>query len=226
MRGCGTKLGRLPCPAAAPPQAHPRPTVPTSSKLLFWLCIGVLSGLGGCASSQGGSALDKPLEWLGLKKPDPPPVELPALDRKVALRIHAGDRLNTDPAARSLSIVMRIYRLKDAAAFLAAPHDAFKDAAAEKQAFGNDLADVREVVLTPGQKYEVIETLPLTVTHLGVVAQFRAPADNRWRFAFASKSSEKSGITLGVHGCAMSVAAGDAVDAPPETLRLAGVQCR
>lgn len=203
-----------------------RPIVSSASKLESWLCIGVLACLAGCASSQGGSALDKPLEWLGLKKPDAPPVELPQLDRKVALRIHAGDRLNTDPAARSLSIVMRIYRLKDATAFLAAPREAFKDPAAEKQAFGNDLVEVRELVLTPGQKHEVVETLPLTVSHVGVVAQFRAPADGRWRFVFATKGSEKNGITLGVHGCAMSVASGDVVDAPPETLRLAGVQCR
>lgn len=198
----------------------------TLSKPAFWSCIGVLLCLGGCASSQGGSALEKPLEWLGLKKPDAPPVELPVLDRKVPLRIHAGDRLNTDPAARSLSIVMRIYRLKDASAFLAAPREAFKDAATEKAAFGNDLVEVRELVLTPGQKHEVVETLPINVSHLGVVAQFRAPADGRWRFAFSTKGSEKTGITLGVHGCAMSVAAGDVVDAPPETLRLAGVQCR
>lgn len=198
----------------------------TVPKLLFWLFVGAFCGLSGCASSQGGTALDKPLEWLGLKKPDAPPAELPPTDRKVPLRIHAGDRLNIDPSARSLSIVMRIYRLKDPVAFLAAPRDAFKDAAAEKLAFGNDLAEVREVVLTPGQKYEVVETLPLGVSHLGVVAQFRAPADGRWRFAFSSKGSEKSGITLGVHGCAMSVAAGEVIDAAPETLRLAGVQCR
>ena len=31
---------------------------------------------------------------------------------------------------------------------------------------------------------------------------------------------------MGVHACAMSVATGDVIDAAPETLRLAGVQCR
>ena len=59
-----------------------------------------------------------------------------------------------------------------------------------------------------------------------MVAQFRAPATGRWRFAFDTKAAEKTGITLGVHGCAMSVAAGEPVGTPPELLRLAGVQCR
>lgn len=170
--------------------------------------------------------LDKPMELLGMKKPEPPKVELAPVDRKVTLRVHAGDVLNTDPSARSLAVVMRIYRLKDASAFLAAPREAFKDAAAEKQAFGGDLIESRELVLTPGQKYEVVETLPLTVSYLAVVTQFRAPADGRWRFAFATKPAEKTGITLGVHGCAMSVAAGEPAGTAPEMLRLAGVQCR
>lgn len=185
-----------------------------------------LAAIGGCASSPGSSVLDKPMEWLGLRKPDTPPVDLPPVDRKVTLRVHAGDVLNTDAAGRSLAIVLRIYKLKEVAAFTSTPLASFKDAASEKAAFGDDLIDVREVVLTPGQKHEVVETLPLTVAYLGVAAQFRAPADGRWRFAFATRAAEKSGITLGVHGCAMSVAAGEPVNTPPELLRLAGVQCR
>lgn len=182
--------------------------------------------LGGCASSSGSSSLEKPLEWLGLKKPEPPPAEAIALDRKVTLRIHAGEVLNTDSSGRSLSTVVRIYKLKDLSAFLTAPLPAFKDAGTEKAAFGADLADAREVVLTPGQRYEVVETVPLSVSHLGVVAQFRAPAEGRWRFVFTTKAAEKTGITLGVHGCAMNVAAGEPVNTAPELLRLAGVQCR
>ncbi|WP_200379274.1 type VI secretion system lipoprotein TssJ [Rubrivivax gelatinosus] len=182
--------------------------------------------LTGCASSQGGSALDKPLEWLGLKKPELPPAAVIPLERKVTLRLHAGDRLNTDSGGRSLSIVVRIYKLKEVDSFMAAPLAAFQDAASEKLAFGESLIEVREVVLTPGQKYEVVETLPLAASNLAVVAQFRAPADGRWRFAFAAQAAEKTGITLGLHGCAMSVAAGEPVSTAPELLRLAGVHCR
>ena len=195
------------------------------------LCAGLAAAvlLAGCASSSGGSVLDKPMEWLGLRKPDVStmtPADLPQLDRKVQLRIHAGERLNTDPAARSLSIVVKVYKLKDVTAFLAAPLEAFKDSASEKTAFGNDLIDSRELVLTPGQKYEVVETLPPTIAQIAVVAMFRAPAEGRWRFAFGTRAAEKSGITLGVHACAMSVAAGEPLDTAPELLRLAGVQCR
>ncbi|BAL95917.1 type VI secretion system lipoprotein TssJ [Rubrivivax gelatinosus] len=182
--------------------------------------------LTGCASSQGVLALDKPLEWLGMKKPELPPAAVIPLERKVTLRLHAGDRLNTDSGGRSLSIVVRIYKLKDVDSFMASPLAAFQDDKAEKAAFGESLIAVREVVLTPGQKYEVVETLAPSVSNLAVVAQFRAPADGRWRFAFSAQAAEKTGITLGLHGCAMSVATGEPVNTAPELLRLAGVHCR
>ena len=190
-----------------------------------WAALSVAMMMVGCASSPGDSALSKPLEWFGLKGADVPASGLPAVERKATLRIHAGERLNTDSTGRSLSIVLRIYKLKDISAFLSAPPDSFQDAEAEQIAFGNDLVEAREVLLTPGQKYEVIETFPSTVSHLAVVALFRAPAAGRWRFAFPVQSAQKDGVTLGVHACAMSVSTGQPVDTPPEMRRLAGVQC-
>jgi len=187
------------------------------------------SGLTGCASGGGGGIVDKTLEMVGLKKPELPDtskLELPVLPKKITLRIHAGEQVNSDTNARSLSIVIRVYKLRGTSAFLLAPYEAFRDADSERKALGSDLVDVRELVLTPGQKHEVVETMPFEAGHLGVVALFRAPADGRWRFAFDSKSAEKTGVTLGVHGCALSVAAGEPVNAPPEVLRLAGVRCR
>lgn len=183
----------------------------------------------GCGTTRGDGVLDKTLEVVGLKRPDP--VELPKLDvslipRKVTLRIHAGDQLNTDTNTRSLSIVVRVYKLRSANAFLLSPYDAFKDVDAERKALGAELIDVRELVLAPGQKHEVVETFLTDASTLGVVALFRAPAEGRWRFAFDAKAAEKSGVTLGVHGCALSVAAGEPINAPPEVLRLAGVRCR
>lgn len=211
-------------PLHSMPASTPRSFTLTTASALALLAGGGL--LGGCASSPASSVLDKPLEWLGMKKPDVPAVEAPPTDRKVTLRIHAGDRLNTDANDRSLSAVVKIYKLKEVSGFLGAPLEAFKDASSERIAFGSDIVDAREIVMTPGQRYEVVETLPNAITYLGVVTQFRAPADNRWRFAFATRGAEKSGITLGLHGCAMSVAAGEPVQAAPEMRRLAGVHCR
>ncbi|HSW04174.1 type VI secretion system lipoprotein TssJ [Aquabacterium sp.] len=192
------------------------------------LPVVVATLVSGCAAT-GGGPLDKAMELVGLKKPEVPdslPKELPVLTRKVALRLHAGDRLNTDAQGRSLSIVARVYKLRASTAFLQLPYEAFSLSPSDRSSpLGQEVIDVREVTLTPGQRHEVIETLPIEATHLAVVALFRAPAEQRWRFAFDAKTAAASGITLGLHGCAMSVAEGQAVNTAPEVARLAGVRC-
>jgi type VI secretion system protein VasD len=177
----------------------------------------------GCASAG------KILETVGLKTPEvsaETAKKVVTEPRKITLRIHAGEQLNTDAQTRSLSVVVRIYKLHQADAFLAAPYETFVDAQTEKTALGADLKEVREIVLRPGQKHEVVETLAADVSHVAVAALFRAPADGRWRFVFDAKRAEQTGITLGVHGCALSVAVGTPERTPAENLRLAGVQCR
>ncbi len=214
------------------PQLLSRQFVPGALFLSLLLLLGPLAG---CASSSPttGSVFDKALEMVGLQtKPALPEVTVDSLQnlstfkRKVTLRIHAGETLNSDTAGRSLSLVAKIYKLKAVEAFLQTPYDNFKDLATVKAPAIEGVVEVREIVLTPGQKYEVIESIPSEVTHLAVVALFRAPDEQRWRFAFDVKGASTTGITIGVHGCAMSVSEGQPLNTPPESLRLAGVRCR
>jgi type VI secretion system protein VasD len=198
--------------------------------------------LAGCAS---GGILAKSLEFVGLKTPDSLSsakdsatavsdgaaaakdelAKLP-IKRDVTLRIHAGQVLNADANGRALSLVTRIYRLRSTAQFTQASYASFAAGDAAKAPFAEDVVSVEEVVLTPGQKYEVVQSLPLEVSHLAVVALFRAPDEQRWRFVFEAKAAAKSGVTLGAHGCALSVSEGEPQGASPDALRLAGVRCR
>lgn len=199
------------------------------TRRLVWCCLlGFTALLAGCAS---GGMLDKGMELVGLKKP-----ELPAgletelqkieLQRKVTLRIHAGQLLNTDTAGRPLSLVARVYKLRSTSLFNQATYAMFTAPGIDKATFAEDVISVQEIVLTPGQKYEVVETLPTSTSHIAVVALFRAPDSQRWRFVFDTRAAAKSGITLGAHACALSVAQGEPVGVQADALRLAGVQCR
>ncbi len=181
--------------------------------------------------------LDRGLQAVGLQRPQP---QMPTLDgvsdaipknaltlsRKITLRLHAGDVLNTDANGRSLSVVARIYKLKDKTSFEAAPYADFQELKpAKAPEFASDVVEVKEIVLTPGKQYDVLETVGVDAPYFAVVALFRAPAQQRWRFVFDSKAAAGSGVTLGAHACALSVAAGQALDVAPEMLRVAGVRC-
>lgn len=214
--------------------AFSRPSCPTMrrpGRLLAWLCVGLLMGmLSACGTSKSGGILDKTLELVGLQTIDsasgseaPKKEDLQKLmgPVRVPLRIHASEQLNSDGANRPLSLVIKIYKLKAHEDFMRAPYTAFVDNAYK----ADDLLSSREVVLLPGQRYEVEEPLPSGATNLGIVALFQKPEASRWRFVFDLGNS-KDGITLGAHQCALSVSQGETVGSAPETRRLAGTVCR
>lgn len=186
---------------------------------------------GGCAASNGeGGMLGKALEMVGLGKPAPKvPAEAAsfatAKPRQVTLRLHAGQVLNTDRKGQPLSLVARIYKLHGYAVFARTPYDAFRGASVDPRELAGEIVEMQEIVLTPGQKYEVVETMPPEATHIAVVALLRAPDPQRWKFIFDAAQATRTGITMGAHGCALSVAEGEPLMAAPESRRLAGVRC-
>lgn len=166
-----------------------------------WLHAALLALLAvstGC-SSHGGikQAFGKTLQAVGLGDES-------AQGRAVPLRLYAGENLNAGDGDRALSLVVRVYQLRNLERFEEAPFDVFLDQQRERDVLGDDLIGVTEILLAPGQRHEVLERLPAEGNHLGVVALFRAPAQTRWRFAFDADQAVDDGITVGLHACAMT----------------------
>ena len=194
------------------------------------IALPIALAAGGC-SSIGSDTLDKTLQAVGIQKPAAAESlkDLPAIPthRAVTLRLHAGAVLNTDATGRPLALVVRVYRLKNTESFLQSPYESFQpDTSYKSSTFAQDVIEMREIVLAPGQQSESIEKLGMDVGALAVVALFRAPQQHRWRFVFDAKTAAASGITLGLHGCAMSVAQGQPVGVAAEQMRVAGVKCQ
>jgi type VI secretion system protein VasD len=187
--------------------------------------------LAGCATTAGqmiGDATVGALETLGMKKPEIP-VEIPELQkppRKIKLRLFAGENLNADTKGRPLAVVMKIYKLKNANLLASMPYDSFLSPAKEKEALGSDLLDVREVTLIPGKQYEFEEKVSREAGVMGIVTLFHSPSSERWRYVFGAADSEESGITVGIHACAMTVSAGKlAVGDPVAAANLSTTRC-
>jgi type VI secretion system protein VasD len=167
-------------------------------------CLALMTG---CAGGGIGSIAGAALDATGLRKPpEMPDAQKPP--RTVALKLHAADNLNVHEQGQPLALVARIYKLRQNAAFERTPFAAFLDPAAERQALGADLLEVKEVTLVPGQRYEVDEKVSREAAYVGVVALFHAPAEQRWRLSFAAADAEREGVTIGAHACALSVGAG------------------
>jgi type VI secretion system protein VasD len=179
------------------------------STVLCTLCL-----LTACAGSgNGGSLAGAALEAAGLRKPAPLP-EAQLSPRKVVLRLHAAKRLNVDRRGQPLALLVRVYKLRQQAAFEQAPYAAFQSAQAERDALGADLIEVKEVTLVPGQQLELADKLTRDAAWLGVVALFHTPGRDGWRVDFAAADLESAGATVGLHACAMSVGSGAPAGGP------------
>jgi type VI secretion system protein VasD len=164
-------------------------------------CSLLIACAGGSAPSPAGL-----LEAAGLRKP-PPLLEAQLAPRNVSVRLHAAKRLNVDERGQPLALLVRVYKLRQRTAFEQAPYAAFLSPQTEREALGADLLEVRELILVPGQQLELNEKLAREAGWLGVVALFHSPLGEGWRLAFAAPEAEKSGVTIGLHACAMSTAA-------------------
>jgi len=164
-----------------------------------WLSVLLVCvGLAGCGAGTGiRQAMDTTLQKVGLQDPVPQP-------RQIHLRLHAGDNLNAGTGTRPLSLVVRVYQLRDRTRFEQAPFEVFVDEQREIDVLGGDVLAVTEFLLAPGQRHDVLEQLPADGRHLGVVALFRQPAPVRWRLTFDPVAAARGGVTVGLHACAMT----------------------
>lgn len=185
------------------------------------IVIAALLTLQGCAA---GSIASAAMEMAGIRKP-PELADAQKPPRSVAIRLHASQNLNAGAGPQPLALAARIYKLRQTTAFQQMPFGGFLSAQGERDLLGNDLLEVKEVMLIPGQRYEIVEKVTREAYFIGVVALFRSPAEHRWRMTFAAGDAEKSGITVGLHACAISVGAGAAASSEAGK-PLASVRCQ
>lgn len=190
--------------------------------------------LAACSSMPTPSEMvGKALEATGLKAPEPPKLgeadvskfEASQIPRYVSVKLHASPALNIDAQGQSLSLVARLYKLKSPDAFWKAPYATFGNAAKEKELLGDDIVEVRDIQLVPGQQINLREKMSRDVGYVGIVALFHSPAPQRWRYVFAAGKLEFGGLAMGAHACSLSVLAGEPLYLDPALARLGPGVC-
>lgn len=185
--------------------------------------------LSGCAQvsalQMAGTAVGMVLEATGVTKKDNG--DQSKIIKDLPIRIFAGDQLNLTSNGKPLSLVVKIYVLRSSERLKTLTYPQITSTESEKEALGEELISVREIILLPGKSYDAVLKVPGDATTIGVVGMFRAPYSSRWKLAFDSKQSFDSGITIGAHACALSASKGALVtEISPESVRsLVGIQC-
>jgi type VI secretion system VasD/TssJ family lipoprotein len=107
------------------------------------------------------------------------PLDIHAGHRRLRLALHAERSLNTDRAQSPASLALRVYQLRDAAAFQRASFDALYDR--DEATLGAALLRRDTVHLRPGESRELVLELVDGARMVGVVAAFRELERNQWR---------------------------------------------
>jgi type VI secretion system protein VasD len=118
--------------------------------------------------------------------PPPPPPPQPTavqLPPKLELNIVAASTINRDLEGNPLSVVVHLFMLKDKQEFSKLTFDAVSSSRSEAELLGTDLiGKMAEIVVLPGSTYTDPEDLPAGTKYVGIVALFRKPDPNYWRY--------------------------------------------
>ncbi|WP_353327536.1 type VI secretion system lipoprotein TssJ [Chitiniphilus shinanonensis] len=113
--------------------------------------------------------------------------------------------INRDINGRPLSIVVRLYQLKDKNEFNRLTFDAAASGKTDAELFGNELVARTEVQLIPGATQNVTDKLLPEAKYLGVVGFFRKPDAQNWRFLVDADAVRSKGLSFVVQDCYLKV---------------------
>jgi type VI secretion system protein VasD len=123
-----------------------------------------------------------------------PPPPKPPKPQVVKLSIAISPDANPDAQHRPSPIVLRVYQLKDDAAFKDADFFALFDK--EQGVLGGSLISREEFELAPGQQKVIDYQLSLDARFVGVAAAYRDISNSVWRTEIGSQDKGLAGLAM------------------------------
>jgi type VI secretion system protein VasD len=133
----------------------------------------------------------------------PQSVEKPADTTAVALHFNAAPGLNPGVTGEPAPVRVRIYELKNSAAFLRADYFALAERA--QATLGADLVDQDEVQVLPGQQLDIERDLNPATRQVGLVVGYREIDQARWRSVLSVSSGQSTPFRIDLDARAVNV---------------------
>ncbi|WP_084186933.1 type VI secretion system lipoprotein TssJ [Andreprevotia chitinilytica] len=126
----------------------------------------------------------------------------------------AAPTINRDTNGKSLSIVVRLYQLKEKNEFNRLTFDTAASGKPDQELFGQEFVSRTEVVLVPGGKQTITDKLQPETRFVGVVGFFRKPDGQAWRFLVDADAVRSKGLNFRVQDCYLQITTPDPVAIP------------
>lgn len=137
-----------------------------------------------------------------------------------------GDQvLNRDINGKSLSVVVRVYQLRDAREFSKLTFDTLASGHPEAELLGPALLDRTDAIVVPGGNYVSSEKLHEEARFVGIVALFRNPDPRYWRQLVSVDSmtahdgflNKEKGVSFRVQDCYVMINGAKPIPLPDQT---------
>jgi type VI secretion system protein VasD len=109
--------------------------------------------------------------------------------------------INRDINGKSLSVVVRLYQLKEKNEFTRLTFDAVASGKSDAELFPQEMVARTEVVLVPGATQKLTDKLMPEAKYVGVVGFFRRPDAQNWRFLVDADDVRSKGLSFAVQDC-------------------------
>lgn len=125
---------------------------------------------------------------------------------RVNIVLNAANNVNPDARGQALSVVVRIYQLKDKGRFESADYNALWKS--DKETLSDDLLERQERMVQPGTQ-EMLEIQANSMAnYLGAVALFRNPSGDTWRKIIPIRKNAPQKISLMLRDQSIEIVAG------------------
>ncbi|MDT3669936.1 MAG: type VI secretion system lipoprotein TssJ [Aromatoleum sp.] len=121
------------------------------------------------------------------------------------INVVAAPTINRDVDGEPLSMVVRLYQLKDRSAFDLLTFDAAARVEDDRELFGDQLVSRRELLLVPGGSRSEVETLAPEARYLGIAGLFREPDSQHWRVLVDAQAISAKGLRFRVDDCHLTL---------------------
>ena len=124
-----------------------------------------------------------------------------ATPTKYQIKTSGDPVINRDTTGKPLSVVVRLYQLKDSAEFSKLTFATAASGRSDAELLGADLVDRSETVVVPGVQRVDAGTLATDTKYVGIVGYFRRPDRHFWRYLVKADDVRRNGLTFTVKDC-------------------------
>jgi type VI secretion system protein VasD len=131
-------------------------------------------------------------------------VACPKQPVRLSMVMSAAPNVNPDVSGQPLSVVVRIYQLKDKGRLESADYNALMKS--DKDTLAEDLLERQERVVQPGSQQTLDISANPAANYVGVVALFRSPSGETWR-KIIPLGGKTQKVTISLHEQVVDVTA-------------------